>query len=215
MVQVSSITVLDKDGVAREVATLTAIAALLGEVSETPSEYTLLDRVKDIAVALGGTLAVNQLSNARDVSATITRAGNTNVYDPGDVVGMALTFPAAGKPSPSGPILVTGVQFEMDIASVPAGMGAFRLHLYSVTPPSNVTDGAAFDLAAGDRPAYLGFVDIPLPIKLGSTLYAEVNNVGKQVKLNSQNVYGYLQTVAGFAPGAGDVYKVTIHTAEV
>ncbi|UFW80036.1 hypothetical protein [Rhizobium sp. SU303] len=214
MAQVPSIFVLDKDGVPREVATLTAIAALLGESQDIPSEYTLLDRVKAISTALGATLAVNQVSVARSVTATITRAANTNVYDAGDIVGGPITFTAAGKAG-GAPALINSVQFKMNVAAVPAGLGAFRLHLYSVTPPSNLVDGDPFDLPIGDDPAYLGFIDIPKPIDLGSALYVEVNNIGKQVKLNSGNVYAYLQTIAGFPGGSGDVYKPTIHTAEV
>lgn len=159
------------------------------------------------------TLPVNQASNARDVSATFTRAADTNVYDAGDIVGDVLTFTAAGKVG-GAPALLMGVQFKINTASIPTGMGAFRLHLYSVTPPSNLADGAPFDISTLDDAAYLGYVDIPKPTDLGSVLYAEVNNIGKQMKLNSQNIYGRLQTVAGYPGGSGDVYKVTIHTAE-
>ncbi|MGO8093236.1 hypothetical protein [Rhizobium leguminosarum] len=53
MAQVSSITVLDSDEVEREVATLTAIATILGEVQASPTANTLLDRVKALASILG------------------------------------------------------------------------------------------------------------------------------------------------------------------
>jgi hypothetical protein len=161
------------------------------------------------------TLPVNQVSNGRSVKTTITRAANTNVYAAGAVVGGPLQFTAAGKAAPGGPALIMGAQLQFNIAAIPAGMDTFRLHLYSAAPVSNFADGAAFDLTDNDSALYLGAIEIPKPVKLGSKLYVEVNNLGKLVKLTSQNVHGYLQTVAGWAPGSGDVYVPSIQTAEI
>lgn len=161
------------------------------------------------------TLPVNQASNGRSVKTTITRALNTNVYAAGAVVGGPLQFTAAGRPAPGGPALIMGVQLQFNIAAIPAGMDMFRLHLYSAAPNSNLADGATFDLTDNDSAVYLGAIEIPKPVKFGSKLYVEVNNIGKQVKLTSQNIHAYLQTVGSWAGGSGDVYVPSIHTTEI
>ncbi len=207
MVQVLQLTVLDADGNPVDVATLTALVALFGDTTANPPANTLLDRVKAISTALGA-------SFAHDVTATITRQANTTPYDAGDVVGPALaklTFANVGKAG--GSALINGVSLKLRTGTLPAT--AWRLHLYSVTPPSDLADAATFAVSSGDRDAYLGWIDIPAAVNLGSTCVINVNNIGMQVKLSSANLYGYLQAIAGYTPGSGDVYDVTVHTAEV
>jgi hypothetical protein len=90
------------------------------------------------------------------------------------------------------------------------------LYLYSVTPPSAIADNGAWDLPSGDRASFLGSIAIPTMVDLGSTLYVEVNNIGKQVKLSGTHLFGYLVTVAGFTPAANsEVYKLTVHATAV
>lgn len=55
MVQVSQITVKDSAGTDRDVATLTAIAALIGEVQASPTSNSLLDRLKAISTLITAT----------------------------------------------------------------------------------------------------------------------------------------------------------------
>ena len=269
MAEVPSISVKNAAGDIVDVATLTAIIALVGERQATPTTNTLLDRLKQIRAAMDANndlmtsqaqmldglegliaatnaaidalsakhvaalgartvaqsptiniatdqpaIAVDAKSNAHDVSAVITRPGNINPYAAGDVLGGACTFVGASKPGAS--LLITSAQLELDFSSVPAGMTTFRLYLYSVVPPSALGDNAAFDLEAGDRASFLGFVDLGSPVKIGSTLYCEVTNVQKQIKTASADVFGYLVTAAGFTPASNsEVYKVTLHTAEI
>jgi len=143
---------------------------------------------------------------------TITRPANQTPYTAVDVVGGPLTFtnmaPWAGE------ILITSAALECDIAAVPAGMVNMRLYLYNVTPPSAIADNGAWDLAAGDRASYLGFIDLGTPVDLGSTLYVETNNINKQITAAGTSIFGYLVTIGGYTPAANsEVYVVTLHAA--
>lgn len=155
------------------------------------------------------------LRTANAAAVTITRPANQTPYNAGDALGAAaaaLTFANVG-PAAGGEVVIQSVQLEADIAAVPASQTSWVLYLYSVTPPSALADNAAWDLPAGDRASFLGSVAISAMVDLGSTLYIEMNNVGKQVTLASGSLFGYLVTVAGFTPAANsEVYKLTIHT---
>lgn len=151
----------------------------------------------------------------------ITRPANATPYTANDVLGAAaaaLTFPSmapltfAGNANPQ--VLITGVQLEIDVAAVPAGMTSFRLYLYNVTPPSALADNAAWDLPAGDRVSFLGYIDVGTPVDLGSTLYVETNGINKQLMLPAAttSLFGYLVTNGGFTPaGNSEVYVLTLH----
>lgn len=147
------------------------------------------------------------------VAVSKTRPADTAAYALGDVLnesasaGTVWTFAAIGPTA--GRILITAIVLEIDVAAVPAGMGAFRLHLYDAAPTA-INDNAAFDLAAGDRTKYLGFIDIPLPEKLGSTLWAQDDTIRKQVKLAaaSTSIYGMLETRSAFPPTASALLKL-------
>lgn len=145
---------------------------------------------------------------------SVTRPANTTPYSAGDVVGGAITFTNMG-PS-AGRILLTSTQLELDIASIPAGMTSFFLALYSVTPPSAIADNAQFNLPAGDRPSFLGIVQLGSPADLVDTLYVEQNIINKQIKLAGTSLFGYLVTVGGFTPAANsEVYVVSLHSVGV
>ena len=104
----------------------------------------------------------------------VTRPGNTTPYDALDVVGAteaALTFENIGPAG--GHIFITDVDLRIDINAVTSGMAAWRLHLYSATPGSGLDDNAAFNLAAGDRATYLGYIDLPVPVDMGDTIFSQ------------------------------------------
>lgn len=143
-------------------------------------------------------------------SVTITRPANQTPYTALDVVGGALTFaniaPAAQE------IEIVGVQFEADIAAIPASFTTFTLELYNVTPPSAIADNGAFDLPSGDRAAYLGNIAIAQIVDLGATLYIEGVNVGKRLTTLGTSLFAYLKTTGGYTPAANsEVYKITLH----
>lgn len=149
-------------------------------------------------------------------AAAITRPANTTAYSAGDVVGGVLTFLAAGPTA--GHVVLMSCDFRYDVASVPSGATSFRLYLYSVTPPSALADNAGWDLPAGDRNAFIGYVDLGSVVDLGSTLFAQADQVNKQVKLGASEtaLYGYLVTSAAFTPAANsETAQVTLRTVGV
>ena len=136
---------------------------------------------------------------------TVTRPANTTAYTAGDVVGGVITFPGMGPYG--GDILITSAALRINVAAIPAGMTSFRLHLYDLTPPSALEDNAAWDLPAGDRASYLGYVDLGSPADVGSTLFVQADQINKQVRLRTATLYGYLASSGGFTPAANsEVY---------
>jgi hypothetical protein len=148
---------------------------------------------------------------------TITRPNNTDAYIAGDIVGNStsagggvLTFSNIG--SLAGDSFITSTSLRIHVAGVPAGMTSFRLHLYDVTPPSALADNAPWDLPAGDRASYLGYIDLGSPADVGSTLFVQADQVNKQVRLrNDYTLYGYLVTIAGYTPSAQAVKVIELH----
>lgn len=137
-------------------------------------------------------------------SATFTPAATSHVA--GDVVGTAGTFALAAI---SGSRLkIVSATLEIDTATIETT--AWRLHLFSVTPPSALADDAAFLLAAGDRASYLGYIDFAQVLDLGDTLYIEAVNLQKQIKLAGTGVFGYLVNGTTLTPAAV-AHIVTLH----
>jgi hypothetical protein len=110
----------------------------------------------------------------------------------------------------SGCIEIRGVQLEFDRAAIVSGETSYRLYLYSAAPGSALSNGTAWSLQSGDRSTFLGYVDLGNVAAIGSSVvYAEVNNVGKQVKLNSANLFAYLVSNGAYTP-TGETVSVTI-----
>jgi len=150
-------------------------------------------------------------------SPTVTRPTDTNPYTAGDVVGGVITFQNAALGG-GGNIFVNFVSLLWNLAAVPSGMTSFRLHLYSSSPPSAIADNAAWDLAAGDRSAYLGYIDLGTPVDVGSSLY--VQTVGssltmQQIAALSSSLYGYMVTNGGYTPGANDSFVPSLRSIGV
>lgn len=162
------------------------------------------------------TVPVGQVSSAYDVSTSFTRPSDTTAYAANDIVGAtaaALTFSTVG-PS-AGSILITGADLEIDINAIPSGMTGFKLHLYSVTPPSAAADNAAMNVPSGDRASWLGCIDLDPPVDYGDTIGSKTTNINAQIKLAGTNLYGYLVTNGGFTPTSAAVHKITLHTMAV
>lgn len=155
---------------------------------------------------------------------SFARTADITAYAAGDVIGInnagsagsaihAITTigPAAGH------IFITDVNFEIDITAVVSGMTSFKLHLYNASPDA-IVDNVAWDLSsAGDRTKYLGFVDLGVPVDVGSTLYVQNIAVNKKIKLAaaSTTLYAQLQTVGAWTPASGSVFVIDIHTVAV
>jgi hypothetical protein len=192
------------------------LTSVIGLLPTALGQGTMAQSLRVVLPSDQSTLPVNQATAAYDVTTSFSRPADATPYTAKDVVGAtaaALTFASVGAPSAT--IMITGAELEIDISAIPSGMTSFRLHFYNVTPPSALADNAAFDLVSGDRAAYLGFIELGSPELFGSTLYASAENVNKQVKLSTANLYGYLVTAGAYTPNSGAVYKITLHTQAV
>lgn len=149
---------------------------------------------------------------------TITRPSNTTAYTAGDVVGdtggsAILTLTSAG---PSGGfVLIQSISLVFSDSTVPSGMGAFRVHLYSASPTA-IADNAAFDLVSGERANYMGYVDLPTPQDLGSTLYTQVDYPGRLVKLAaaSTSLFAEIETRGAYTPVSASTVTLRVNTLE-
>jgi hypothetical protein len=135
-------------------------------------------------------------------SATFTAAAAE--YTAGDSWGVAAEFVLLdrnGAPPAAGSHLkITSASLRINDATIETT--AWRLHLFNVTPPSALADNAAFVLASGDRASYLGYVDLSQVLDLGSTLFIDMPNLNKQIKLSGTSVFGYLVNGTTLTPGA-------------
>ena len=152
---------------------------------------------------------------------TLTRTADTNAYTANDVVGSSvaaggavLTFPGSGITNSD--MMVTSVQLQINDTGVISGETSYRLYLYNATPPGAYADNTAWDLPAGDRSAFVGYVDLGTPVDLGTTLYVETSNINKQLKMGATSqLFGYLVTNGAYTPTSARVYVITIHLASV
>lgn len=144
-------------------------------------------------------------------SCTITRPDDTTAYTALDVVGGVLQFIGGEVPVQSD-LFITTTTFSVHVASVPAGMSSFKLHLYD-SRPATIADNAAWDLPAGDRAAYLGYVDLGTPVDVGSTLFVQATEVNKHIRMPAHSVplYGFLVTTTGYTPSALAVKVINLH----
>lgn len=174
---------------------------LRGRYSSTPPSLQD-DQWTDIQLDSSGNLKVVATQGA-SASATFTPAAAEHTA--GDVHGGAQEFELN---VPEGcHFKINTVSLEIDGGTVETT--AWTLHLYSVTPPSAIADDAAFDLPSGDRASYLGSVAIAQVVDLGSTLWIEASNVGKQIKLAGTSIFGYLVNGTTLTPQAA-AHIVTI-----
>jgi hypothetical protein len=158
-------------------------------------------------------------SNSSQVSDTFTRPNNTDIYAIGDVCGTNpgtnLLFSSVSNIAGSG-FFIVGANLEIDVAAIPAGMGAFRLHLYNAAPTA-IADNAAFNLIEADRTKYLGYIDIAAAIDLGETLWSQNDNLNFKSKLaaSSTALYGVLETRTAYTPTANAVKKVILKVVAI
>ncbi len=151
-----------------------------------------------------------QTSSGKTASATLTPSATA--YTGNDVLSGAITFLNIAAEAQD--INIDAISLMISRNAVQASEGAYRLHLYNVTPPSGLADNAPWDLPSGDRASYLGYIDITVPIDVGSTTYVQILNVNKRVKTAGTSLFGYLVTIAGYTETA-DVHTVTLHARGV
>lgn len=152
----------------------------------------------------------NQVTNRDSYTASATFTPAASSHTAGDCNGAAQQFASIG-PS-GGRIKINSVTLEIDGGTIETT--AWTLYLYSVTPPSAIADDGAWDLPSGDRASFLGKIDIAQVVDLGSTLWIEAHNIGKQVKLAGTGLFGYLVNGTTLTPQAV-AHIVTLHASAV
>ncbi len=172
---------------------------------------------KEALVSDGGAIVIT--SEGAPVSASITRPSDAAAYTAGDVIETTaasyLIFEDVLETA-GAPFLIMGALLRIDTGTIPAGMSAFRLHLYDAAPTA-VADNAVFNLPVADRTQYIGYIDFIEIVDLGDTLIAQatnVNLVGKLVE-GSTDLYGLLQTVGAYTPASGTVYTVSLNVVNM
>lgn len=150
---------------------------------------------------------------------SFVRPGDASSYTAGDVVGTvagSAIHTLSGIGPSGGSVLVQSAALFVGSTSVPAGMGAFRVHFYSASP-SGIADNAAFNLQSSEVASYLGYADLPTPQDMGSTLYSQAEYLGRQLKLASgqTSLFMELETRNAYTPASGTSYEVRVSTLEV
>jgi hypothetical protein len=170
----------------------------------------------NISDSTGSSITVD--GKAYRAAVTITRPSNTTAYTAGDLIGdtggsAIITLPNIG--ASGGYVLLQSVRLLIGSTSVPSGMGAFRLHLYTATPTA-IADNAAFDLVSGEVANYAGYIDLPTPQDLGSTLFTQTDYCGTAVKLASAStsLFAELETRGAFTPASGTLFNLRVMTLE-
>ena len=149
---------------------------------------------------------------------TITRPSNTTAYTTGDVVGdtggsAIISLTAAGPTA--GFVIIQSISLVFSDSVVPSGMGAFRIHMYSASPTA-IADNAAFDLVSGDRATYMGYIDLPAPVDLGSTIYTQTDYPGRLIKLAvaSTTLFVELETRGAYTPVSASTVSIRVNLLE-
>jgi hypothetical protein len=166
----------------------------------------------------GNSLTVD--GKAYRAAVDITRPANTTAYTALDVIGTGAGDDAIITLSNIGPsagfVLVQSIELVIGISAVPSGVTGFRLHFYNAKPAA-AADNSAFDLGSADRSKYVGYIDLPPPVDLGSTCFTQVDYPGKLFKLEaaSTSLFCELQTIGGFTPATNsEVYSLRVKTLE-
>lgn len=143
--------------------------------------------------------------------AIFTRPNDVVPYGVGDVVGTRMQL----APFPNGILgRIVAASMRIDVAALPVGLGAHRLHLYNAPPPSNLADNAVWDLVAGDRSAYEGFVDFVVPGDVGSTLFVKASGLSEVVQTVG-GLWAYLVTNAAYTPVALQAFVAQLYAQDV
>jgi hypothetical protein len=147
-------------------------------------------------------------------TATATFTPAAAAYLANDIMDVAKQFAwvdKAGNAFAGGELMITTVEILISETAVQSGETSYTLQKYNVTPPSARADNAAWDLASGDRAAYVGPTSLGTPVDIGSSLYAKTTSVNEQITVAATGItFGELVTVGPFTSTA-TARKVTLH----
>lgn len=144
-------------------------------------------------------------------SATFTPAAAA--YAAGDIIEGAKHFANLGD-ADGDEYFITMSDLIIAHTALISGEAAYRLHMYSATPPSALADNAPWDLPAGDRNSYLGYLDLGTPVDVGASLHVQSAHVNKQITIPGTGIYAYLVTIGAFTATAA-TRAVRLHSAKV
>lgn len=148
--------------------------------------------------------------------ASATFTPTAAAYGAGDIIEGAKAFDFGAMLG--GLVEIKSASLLISHTAVISGETTYRLHLYNVTPPSALADNAVWDLPAGDRASYLGYVDFAQVVDLGSSVFIATDNINKVIQVAGAAggglVYGYLVTVGAFTATAA-ARTVTLNTKPV
>jgi hypothetical protein len=149
---------------------------------------------------IGNPSAIRQTAT-QAYTGTFTFACGSATYDARDVVGPAsggAAFELANMGPRGAEIMIDSAWLRIDNNQLVSTEGSYRIALFNAAPPSALADAGNFVLAAADRDAFLGFIDIGTPADQGDTLWVEANGIWKQVTLAGTSLFGYLITNVGY-----------------
>ena len=165
-----------------------------------------------------GSYSIGVAGSAFRSTVTITRPSNTTAYTAGDVVGdtggsAILTLSNIGPTG--GFVLIQSAALIFSDSSVPSGMGAFRVHFYNASPTA-IADNAAFDLTSGERASYMGYIDLSAPQDLGSTIYTQMDYLGRLLRLGttSSTLFAEIETRNAYTPVSASTVELRVSTLE-
>lgn len=147
---------------------------------------------------------------------SLTRTADANAYLAGDIIGVAtgstaaLTFDNVGMMSAE--MMIASATLLISDTALISGEANYTLHLYNVTPPSALGDNAPWDLPAGDRASYLGFISLGTPVDKGSSLFIQQDIINHQLRLLKGSIFGYLVTDGAYTPSSARVYRIGLRT---
>ncbi|MCK1402042.1 hypothetical protein IVB45_17435 [Bradyrhizobium sp. 4] len=138
------------------------------------------------------------------VSASASFMPNAAAYPAGNIVDVAKELVFKDKDdrpvTPGAIIRVLSAVIKIDQAALISGEGAYRLHFYSVTPPSVRAKNTAWARASGDLAAYRGALDLGTPVAAGGTCYVKTQFSDQQdfnLASGLNSFFGELVTVGG------------------
>jgi hypothetical protein len=184
---------------------------------EMQAASTVLGKVGIDQTTPGTTDSVTVKSTGHSNTVTITRPATTPTYTAGQLIGDAngsAIFAFANMGKAGGEVMITSMELQVDVGTVPTGMSGFTVRLFNASPTA-VADAAAWDIPVADRGKYIGKVALGTPVKEGATLFIENDGINKQIKMVSTTLYVALQTVGGYPATSGAVKHLTIHTLDL
>lgn len=132
-------------------------------------------------------------------------------YSADDVISdnTYMTFNTVSADNGAG-VMIAGAKLEVDLSSVPSGMGGYSLYLFPTTPTTSVlTDNSAFDVGTAE---FTSKFDFSTPVDEGSKLVVIANEVNEYIKLDDSDnkLYGILKSKSACTISSSTTIKVSL-----